>query len=48
MNPPNVVALLLSYHDCSFHDLRMRFEAPNEQNRWDFPLFKVAAIDEGV
>jgi tRNA uridine 5-carbamoylmethylation protein Kti12 len=25
----------------------MRFEAPNEQNRWDCPLFKVAAIDEG-
>ena len=33
--------------DYSFRDLRMRFEAPNEQNRWDCPLFKVAAIDEG-
>jgi len=33
----------------SFRDLRMRFEAPNEQNRWDYPLFKVAAIiDEGI
>jgi len=31
----------------SFRDLRMRFEAPNEQNRWDSPLFRVAAIDEG-
>jgi len=24
-------------------DLRLRFEAPNEANRWDCPLFKVAA-----
>lgn len=22
-------------------DLRLRFEAPNEKNRWDFPLFRV-------
>jgi tRNA uridine 5-carbamoylmethylation protein Kti12 len=22
-------------------DLRLRYEAPNESNRWDFPLFKV-------
>lgn len=36
-----------TYHHYSFRDLRMRFEAPNEQNRWDYPLFKVAAIDEG-
>lgn len=45
MNQPTVALLpRLTY---SFRDLRMRFEAPNEQNRWDCPLFKVAAIDEG-
>lgn len=26
---------------CRMGDLRLRFESPNENNRWDFPLFKV-------
>ena len=29
-------------------DLRLRFEAPNEANRWDFPLFKVTTCAEQI
>ena len=28
-------------------DLRLRYEAPNESNRWDFPLFKVSLQQQG-
>ena len=29
------------YDDKVFHDLRLRFERPQEKNRWDSPLFHV-------
>jgi tRNA uridine 5-carbamoylmethylation protein Kti12 len=29
-------------------DLRMRYEAPNESNRWDFPLFKVTTCADQI
>lgn len=29
------------------HDLRMRFEPPNEKNRWDNPLFRIWVQGEG-
>jgi len=29
-------------------DLRLRFEAPNEANRWDFPLFKVTTCADQI
>ena len=32
-----------AYPEQVFEDLRLRFEAPNEKNRWDAPLFLVAA-----
>lgn len=30
-----------SYEEVVFNDLRLRFEAPMEKNRWDMPLFRV-------
>lgn len=30
----------------SMEDLRLRYEAPNESNRWDFPLFKVTLCSD--
>ena len=32
-----------AYPDQVFEDLRLRFEAPNEKNRWDSPLFLVSS-----
>mmetsp|Transcript_17144 Transcript_17144/g.24809 ORF Transcript_17144/g.24809 Transcript_17144/m.24809 type:complete len:366 (-) Transcript_17144:289-1386(-) len=34
-----------SYPENMLQDLRRRFEAPNESNRWDSPLFKVCMGD---
>lgn len=32
------------YEESVFADLRLRYEAPNESNRWDAPLFRVNAL----
>ncbi len=39
------------YEEVVFNDLRLRFEAPIEKNRWDMPLFRVnmtSAISEST
>lgn len=40
--------MLQIYVVFSINDLRLRFEAPNENNRWDFPLFKISLSEDDI
>lgn len=43
-----LIVTLLSIPLHSMDDLRLRYEAPNEANRWDFPLFKVTVCSDQI